>query len=161
MAGPRPRADLVLIGATELARLLGIRRSSLWDLRDSRRLPPPALHVGRVVRWRRTEIDARRLAPPAPGATARSTGSMMAARGTAGAPRIRSTPVGGRSTKRAAQPQRKRPRTTIAVGLPLMERIVAVGLELSVKEGRRLSHPAVLDLAVALLKKPTRRRSLR
>lgn len=46
----------LLLSAKELARLLGIHRSSVFALRNSGRLPKP-VRLGRSVRWILAEIQ--------------------------------------------------------------------------------------------------------
>jgi excisionase family DNA binding protein len=45
-----------VVNAQTAGRLLGVSRTTLWDL--SRRGELPCLHIGRSVRWAVTDIDA-------------------------------------------------------------------------------------------------------
>ena len=46
----------LLLTADHLAKLLCVSRLSIWRWRAAGRLPAP-LRIGRVIRWRRSEIE--------------------------------------------------------------------------------------------------------
>ena len=54
-APPADDAPLLLT-ADALARLLAVSKLSIWRWRSAGRLPAP-LRIGRVIRWRRSEIE--------------------------------------------------------------------------------------------------------
>ena len=46
----------LLMTANDLAHMLAVSRLTIWRWRSAGRLPPP-LRIGRVVRWKRSEIE--------------------------------------------------------------------------------------------------------
>lgn len=46
-----------LLTTTQVAELLQVPVSTIYDWRASRRSCPPAIRVGRHLRWRRTDVD--------------------------------------------------------------------------------------------------------
>lgn len=54
---PPPSATL-LLEVREAAALVGVSRSTFWKLHSSGRVPLPVRLGGRVVRWRREELQA-------------------------------------------------------------------------------------------------------
>lgn len=47
-----------LVDVREVARLVGIVERTVWSWAKTGRLPGPALRNGRVVRWRRADLEA-------------------------------------------------------------------------------------------------------
>ena len=47
----------LLLSAAELARLLGVSRSTVWTWHSSGKIPLP-VRIGGTTRWRRREIEA-------------------------------------------------------------------------------------------------------
>ena len=60
MTGPTTpdstQAETLLLAAGDVAELLAVSRLTIFRWRAAGRLPPP-LKIGRVVRWRRLEIE--------------------------------------------------------------------------------------------------------
>jgi excisionase family DNA binding protein len=52
-----PHADPILLDIRAVARLLSCSPRHVARLADSGRLPPP-LKLGRLIRWRRADLDA-------------------------------------------------------------------------------------------------------
>ena len=52
-----PQAEALLLTADDVSRLLAVSRLTIFRWRAAGRLPAP-VRVGRVVRWRRSEIIA-------------------------------------------------------------------------------------------------------
>lgn len=55
---PTPQYLPLLLGAEAAAELIGISESTLWKLHSQGRIPNPMRLGGRVVRWRREELEA-------------------------------------------------------------------------------------------------------
>lgn len=48
----------MLLDAAEAARLLGVSRSTFWTYHNAGRVPLPIRLSARVVKWRKTELEA-------------------------------------------------------------------------------------------------------
>lgn len=49
--------EQILLNVTEVARLLGMSKSSVWRLTSDGTLPQP-IRIGAMTRWRRAEVEA-------------------------------------------------------------------------------------------------------
>lgn len=55
---PSNLVEALLLDARAAAQLLAVSESTLWKLHSSGRIPNPMRLGGRVVRWRREELEA-------------------------------------------------------------------------------------------------------
>lgn len=56
-ANPSPNAGRLMLDCMEAAALLGVSRAMYWKLHSQARIPLP-IRFGRVVRWRKQELEA-------------------------------------------------------------------------------------------------------
>ena len=57
-AKPLPDHSPLLLDVREAAALIGVSRATFWKLHSQGRVPLPVRLSGRVVRWRKHELEA-------------------------------------------------------------------------------------------------------